>query len=71
MTEIVGTSALIFTLNEIDPSDTDGRLNKGLSGIIGRLDFDAVSSTETWAYQKSGGTAYCGFIGADYSSTQN
>lgn len=58
-------------MNFIDPADTSGRLNKGLSGLIGRLDFDSTSSTENWAKEKTLGTSYSGFVGADYSSSQD
>ena len=50
LTEIKGSQSFVFTINQIDLTDVDGRLNKSLSGMIGRLDFDASSSTEAWAY---------------------
>jgi len=50
LTEIKGSQSVVFTINQLDLTDGDGRLNKSLSGVIGRLNFSTTTSTEAWAY---------------------
>jgi len=57
-------------MNNIDVTDTDGRPNKGTGGLIGLLTLNGGNFEETWLKERNGGTSYCGFVGADYSSSE-
>jgi len=43
-------------------------VNRGNKALIGKLSFTASASTEDWLKEKTDGTDYCSFVGADFSS---
>ena len=64
----ISTTQIVFTMNQIDASDLDGRPNKGTGGLIGLLTLNGAVLDETWLKSRLTGTDYSGFVGADYST---
>jgi hypothetical protein len=61
----------MISMTEIDTSDTDGRLNRGISTTIAQLTFDISSSTEVYHLSISIGTNFCSVVDLTYYDSKD